>query len=490
MLDLERLARHRGSLLGDLPGDAAAVAESVRKRDLLAALGAARSRAARSTSNRRAGGSARCSCPTRCSQRMRDGATASRCDTPLPLRVALLKSEYAHFLAEPDAAARRACARWLPLHGKAAIARWADAAASGDLDALIGELLEAHYDPMYGRSIGPAISRAATSALPCSACAIASAAGFRRAGARRARRTRRRHDGGCWSNDERLRDSGSSTCSPEDALRRQSARGVRGRARSRRRRRCRRWRCSSTCPRRRSSCRRRVATARVRIFTPTFEMPFAGHPTLGTAHVVRDACAAGDARDAGNAAPASFRSRASGDRWTLEANAPRTARRSRRRAMSWPRCWGSSAADLGTHAAVGRHRQRAAGDPAGRADAVVRCAPDPACCCAMQASICPAAGGARSVRAMAYVCRAPGGRSRAGALLLFQARRRHRGSGHRFRLRQPGRLAGRHRRARCRSADASTRAKPSDGPAASASTSTPTGASSSPAASSSSAAAR
>src|SRR5207249_1907651 len=29
------------------------------------------------------------------------------------------------------------------------------------------------------------------------------------------------------------------------------------------------------------------ANARVRIFTPTFEMPFAGHPTLGTAHVVR-----------------------------------------------------------------------------------------------------------------------------------------------------------------------------------------------------------
>lgn len=29
------------------------------------------------------------------------------------------------------------------------------------------------------------------------------------------------------------------------------------------------------------------STARVRIFTPTFEMPFAGHPTLGTAYVVR-----------------------------------------------------------------------------------------------------------------------------------------------------------------------------------------------------------
>jgi PhzF family phenazine biosynthesis protein len=29
-----------------------------------------------------------------------------------------------------------------------------------------------------------------------------------------------------------------------------------------------------------------AATARVRIFTPTMEMPFAGHPTLGTAHVI------------------------------------------------------------------------------------------------------------------------------------------------------------------------------------------------------------
>ena len=36
------------------------------------------------------------------------------------------------------------------------------------------------------------------------------------------------------------------------------------------------------------------ATARVRIFTPSYEMPFAGHPTLGTAHVVRSLAGAGD----------------------------------------------------------------------------------------------------------------------------------------------------------------------------------------------------
>src|SRR6476620_11434403 len=37
-----------------------------------------------------------------------------------------------------------------------------------------------------------------------------------------------------------------------------------------------------------------TASARVRIFTPTFEMPFAGHPTLGTAHVVRALTGAGN----------------------------------------------------------------------------------------------------------------------------------------------------------------------------------------------------
>lgn len=38
-----------------------------------------------------------------------------------------------------------------------------------------------------------------------------------------------------------------------------------------------------------------TATAHVRIFTPEFEMPFAGHPTLGTAHVLRGLHSAGDA---------------------------------------------------------------------------------------------------------------------------------------------------------------------------------------------------
>jgi len=64
------------------------------------------------------------------------------------------------------------------------------------------------------------------------------------------------------------------------------------------------------------------ATARVRIFTPTFEMPFAGHPTLGTAHVVRDVKGAGD-RVTLEMKAGVIPVEANGDTWTLEANAPK-----------------------------------------------------------------------------------------------------------------------------------------------------------------------
>src|SRR5216110_3502901 len=64
------------------------------------------------------------------------------------------------------------------------------------------------------------------------------------------------------------------------------------------------------------------AAALVRIFTPNYEMPFAGHPTLGTAHVVRAVRGAGDAvtlEMKAGVIPVT----AHGDHWTLEANAPR-----------------------------------------------------------------------------------------------------------------------------------------------------------------------
>jgi trans-2,3-dihydro-3-hydroxyanthranilate isomerase len=64
------------------------------------------------------------------------------------------------------------------------------------------------------------------------------------------------------------------------------------------------------------------ATARVRIYTPTFEMPFAGHPTLGTAHVVRSLRGGGD-RVTLEMKAGVIPIEADGDVWTLEAKAPK-----------------------------------------------------------------------------------------------------------------------------------------------------------------------
>src|SRR5271165_1449123 len=63
-----------------------------------------------------------------------------------------------------------------------------------------------------------------------------------------------------------------------------------------------------------------VATARVRIFTPRFEMAFAGHPTLGTAHVCRTLkLGSGSLQLEMKAGVIAVE--AEGDRWTLTAPA-------------------------------------------------------------------------------------------------------------------------------------------------------------------------
>ena len=64
------------------------------------------------------------------------------------------------------------------------------------------------------------------------------------------------------------------------------------------------------------------ATAQVRIFTPSYELPFAGHPTLGTAHVVRELHNTGNAltlQTQAGVIPVS----AEQNKWTLQANKPR-----------------------------------------------------------------------------------------------------------------------------------------------------------------------
>jgi len=117
------------------------------------------------------------------------------------------------------------------------------------------------------------------------------------------------------------------------------------------------------------------ATAKVRIFAPTFEMPFAGHPTLGTAHVVRSLFGCGDRLTLETQAgiiPLSAR----GDTWTLRANSPR-ARATTATSAELARMLGIEPEqvrehplwiDAGSEQLVIRLQ-----DP----DAVLRCRPDP-----------------------------------------------------------------------------------------------------------------
>ena len=124
------------------------------------------------------------------------------------------------------------------------------------------------------------------------------------------------------------------------------------------------------------------ADAQVRIFTTATELPFAGHPTLGTAHVVRALGARGNPVRLEMKAGV-IPVRADGDRWTLTANAPNH------------RCIATSRADLAS--ALGLATTDLAGEPLwvdtgseqlvvplADVDAVERCVPDVArlrrCC--------------------------------------------------------------------------------------------------------------
>ena len=148
-LDLEGIARHRGSLLGDLPGDPQP-SQKWFESQLAAALAALDStRPVFVESESRKIGDLQV--PETLLAAMR-ASSCVRLDTPTPMRVAMLKDEYAHFLAAPDELGAR-LAHLTPVYGKTVVEGWREAAAQGDFDALVAELLERHYDPMYAKSL-------------------------------------------------------------------------------------------------------------------------------------------------------------------------------------------------------------------------------------------------------------------------------------------------------------------------------------------------
>ncbi|OWT53438.1 tRNA 2-selenouridine(34) synthase MnmH [Candidimonas nitroreducens] len=149
-LDLERLAAHRGSLLGALPRQP----QPSQKRfetDLVAAL---------------AGFD-----PARPVFVEAESSRIGRISVPLPLldcvhrgdciavsasiadRVGFLLQDYAHLFDEPEGF-KQTLARYTQLHGKKTVQRWHDMINAGARVELFTELIELHYDPAYARSSG------------------------------------------------------------------------------------------------------------------------------------------------------------------------------------------------------------------------------------------------------------------------------------------------------------------------------------------------
>jgi PhzF family phenazine biosynthesis protein len=118
------------------------------------------------------------------------------------------------------------------------------------------------------------------------------------------------------------------------------------------------------------------AAARVRIFTPSYEMAFAGHPTLGSAHVCRALKLGGDSlvleMQAG-LVPV----RAAGDRWTLTAP-PATSRELDVSRETLAEALGIKAGDIGERPMWVKAGKEQLVVPLTSTDAVRRAAPEAA----------------------------------------------------------------------------------------------------------------
>ena len=148
VLDLEQIAVHRGSVLGSVPGSPqpaqklfdTLVWDRLRRMDPARVVWV-------EAESKKVGN---LQVPDALLAAMR-ASPCLRIEAPLPERVRFLLDEYGHFLA--DAALLKDKLRHLvALHGADTIARWEAMADAGDWTALVGELLEKHYDPAYLKS--------------------------------------------------------------------------------------------------------------------------------------------------------------------------------------------------------------------------------------------------------------------------------------------------------------------------------------------------
>lgn len=148
ILHLEQLAAHKGSVLGSLP-DAPQPAQRMFETNLysaLAALDPARPVYVEAES-RRIGV---LHLPDALIAAIR-AAPCIRIEATTPARVEFLLRDYDYFLANPGWLAEK-LQHLKGLQSEETLARWQALIDAGDFRALVGELLEKHYDPLYQRS--------------------------------------------------------------------------------------------------------------------------------------------------------------------------------------------------------------------------------------------------------------------------------------------------------------------------------------------------
>jgi len=148
VLDLEGLARHRGSVLGRLPDTVQPrqKAFDTALRQSLLSFDPARPVYVEAESR----SIGRVTLPGALLDALRRG-THIRIEVPLEARVTFLLADY-DFLVRDPALLRIELERLRQLYPRETLDRWMALIEAGEFAALVHELLERHYDPLYRRS--------------------------------------------------------------------------------------------------------------------------------------------------------------------------------------------------------------------------------------------------------------------------------------------------------------------------------------------------
>lgn len=155
VLDLEALAQHRGSLLGNLPDETQPSQKMFDTRlwDALRHFDAHRPVFVEAESKK----IGLINTPESLLTKIRTSNCLS-IEAPVAARVQLLMEDYKHFLTDPALLIER-LTPLLPLHGRQVLDHWQLLAEQGKWAELVEKLLVQHYDPAYLRSTGHNFTR-------------------------------------------------------------------------------------------------------------------------------------------------------------------------------------------------------------------------------------------------------------------------------------------------------------------------------------------